>query len=77
MKVEYIGEKETIAFERGKAYPVLSIERGWYRVSTELEDDYLFRPCLFRIVDGSEADVPRLYDDIRPIPKERVKRGQI
>ena len=41
----------TLAFEKGKVYDVLSIEKGWYRIMTELDEDYLFPPELFDIVD--------------------------
>ena len=29
MKVKYIGEVDTLAFDRDKIYEVMSIERGW------------------------------------------------
>ncbi|MCQ2173304.1 MAG: hypothetical protein MJZ17_11260 [Bacteroidales bacterium] len=52
MKVKYIG-KEYIgtAFEPDKIYDVLSVEKGWYRIMTELDEDYLFPPNLFEIVE--------------------------
>ena len=53
MKVKYTGEKylET-AFEKDKVYDVISIEKGWYRIMTELDEDYLFPPECFEIVDN-------------------------
>ena len=51
MKVRYIAPRETLAFERGKVYEVMSIEKGWYRIMTELDDDYLFPPECFEIVE--------------------------
>ena len=51
MKVKYIGEKDTIMFERDKAYSVIDIEKGWYRIKGELEDTYLFPPKAFIIVE--------------------------
>ena len=44
MKVKYIAEHETPALEKGKTYEVMSVEKGWYRIMTELEEDYLFPP---------------------------------
>ena len=44
-------ESLEIAFIRGKVYEVMSIEEGYYRIMTELDDDYLFPPELFDIVD--------------------------
>ncbi len=51
MKVRYIGVRDTLAFDRNKIYDVISIERGWYRIMTELDEDYLFPPEAFEIVE--------------------------
>lgn len=51
MKVRYIGLRDTLALDRNKIYDVLSIERGWYRIMTELDEDYLFPPEAFEIVE--------------------------
>ena len=51
MKVKYIGNHDTLAFEKNKTYEVMSIEKGWYRIMTELDEDYLFPPDLFEIVE--------------------------
>ena len=51
MYVKYIGDKDSIAFDRSKIYKVISIEKGWYRIMTELEDDYLFPPEIFEIIN--------------------------
>jgi len=50
MKVRYLG-KDLIAMIHGKVYDVISIERGWYRIMTELDEDYLFPPEAFEIVE--------------------------
>ena len=42
MRVKYIGNLDTIALKEGKVYEVMSIEKGWYRIMTELNEDYLF-----------------------------------
>ena len=55
MLVRYIGKKDTIALDRDKLYTVLSIERGWYRIMTELDEDYLFPPEAFEIVRTRKA----------------------
>ena len=54
IKVEYIGNYDTVALERNKPYEVLSIEKKWYRIMTELDEDYLFPPNLFKIIDNDE-----------------------
>ncbi|MCD8328832.1 MAG: hypothetical protein LUC25_07050 [Ruminococcus sp.] len=56
MIVKYIG-KDCIAMPTGKICKVLSIEKGWYRVMTELDESYLFPPHIFEIIEGSEDDV--------------------
>lgn len=50
MKVKYIG-KDLVAITKGKIYDVISVEKGWYRINTELEEDYLFPPELFEIIE--------------------------
>ena len=50
MIVRYIGEKDTPALDREKIYTVLSIEKGWYRIMTELDEDYLFPPEAFEVI---------------------------
>lgn len=51
MKVKYIGKKETPALEKNKLYDVLSVEKGWLRIMTELDEDYLFPADAFEIVE--------------------------
>ena len=51
MKVKYIGKTDIVALEKGKVYNVLSVEKGWYRIMTEVEEDYLFPPNQFEIVE--------------------------
>jgi hypothetical protein len=50
MKVKYIGKVDTLALEKNKIYDVLSIEKGWFRIMTELDEDYLFPPEQFEMV---------------------------
>lgn len=52
IKVKYIGDISTVALEKEKVYDVLAIEKGWYRIMTELDEDYLFPPSLFEIVNS-------------------------
>ena len=52
MKVRYLGKIDNLDLEKGKIYDVLSIEKGWYRIMTELHEDYLFPPELFEIIDN-------------------------
>lgn len=49
-RVKYIGP-EMVTLEKGKIYDVIEIDHGLFRIMSELEDDYLFPPELFEIVD--------------------------
>lgn len=51
MIVKYIDEYETPALDRDKEYEVLSVERGWFRIMTELGEDYLFPPEAFEVIE--------------------------
>ena len=51
MKVRYISDYETLALIKGKVYEVISVEKGWYRIMTELEEDYLFPPKMFEVIE--------------------------
>ena len=51
MKVKYIGKHKTPALENDKEYDVIAIEKGWYRIITELDIDYLFPPEQFEIIE--------------------------
>lgn len=51
MKVKYLGKVDTPALEKEKVYEVMSIEKGWFRIMTELDEDYLFPPTQFEIVE--------------------------
>jgi hypothetical protein len=51
MKVKYLGKIDTPALEKGKIYDVMSVEKGWLRIMTELDEDYLFPPEQFEVVE--------------------------
>lgn len=68
LKVKYIGEldidvpnsyKIFMDVLPGKIYEVLAVERGWYRIVDESEEDYLYPPDDFEIVDEDEQEVSR------------------
>lgn len=46
-KVRYIGESEELVLMNGKIYDVLSVEKTWYRIVDESDEDYLYPPELF------------------------------
>ncbi|MDY4079815.1 MAG: hypothetical protein SOY42_13715 [Clostridium sp.] len=51
MKVKYIGETDPATFINGKIYEVISIEQKWYRIIDETNEDYLYPPDKFEIVE--------------------------
>lgn len=50
MKVKYHGESSPVGLINGKDYTVISIEKGWYRIVDETDEDYLYPPELFEVV---------------------------
>ena len=51
MKVRYTKEMTSISLTKNKVYDVLSIEKGWYRILDDTEEDYLYPPDVFEIVE--------------------------
>ena len=49
MKVKYIN-KTDVSLTNGKIYEVMAIERDWYRIVDDTDEDYLFSPEEFEIV---------------------------
>lgn len=51
MKVKYTGESDPLVLLNGKIYEVLSIEKKWYRIVDETDEDYLYPPDGFEIIE--------------------------
>ena len=51
MKVKYKGETSFLIATKGKIYNVLSVEKEWYRIVDNSEEDYLYPPDEFEIVE--------------------------
>lgn len=51
MKVRYTGKTESFMLTHDKIYDVISIEKGWYRILDDTNDDYLYPPNIFEIVE--------------------------
>lgn len=49
-KVKYNGESDT-SLTKGKEYEVIGVENGWFRIVDDTDDDYLFSPEQFEIVE--------------------------
>lgn len=50
MKVKYIGP-DFVTVKKNKIYDVISVEKGYYRIMTEIHEDYLLPPKVFEIVE--------------------------
>lgn len=51
LKAKYIGETSPLELTNGKIYPVLSVEKGWYRVVDDTGEDYLYPSDVFEVVN--------------------------
>lgn len=51
MKVKYIGETDSATFNSDEVYDVLSVEGGWYRIIDKTNEDYLYPPELFEVIE--------------------------
>lgn len=51
MKVKFIGKTDPATFTNGEIYNVISVEHGWYRIVDKTNEDYLYPPELFEIVE--------------------------
>ncbi len=49
-KVRWLGKTSLLMLTHGKVYTVLSVEKGWYRIVDDSNDDYLYPPEKFEIV---------------------------
>ena len=50
MKVKYIN-KSDCSLTNGKIYDVIGVEEGWYRIVDDTDDDYLFSPEEFEVIE--------------------------
>ena len=51
MKVRFLGEDDPLALLHNKVYEVLAVEKLGYRIVDETNEDYLYPPELFEIVE--------------------------
>lgn len=51
MKVRYIGEDDPLGLRKNKVYEVISVEKKLYRIVDETNEDYLFFPEMFEIIE--------------------------
>lgn len=58
MKVRYTEETSFLELTHGKIYDVISVEKGWYRVVDDSDEDYLYPPEDFEIVEPNDGTTP-------------------
>ena len=51
MKAKWTGKTEFLVLTNGKVYDVISVEKCCYRVVDDSEEDYLYPPDQFVIVE--------------------------
>lgn len=53
MKVKYLGESDPFELLNGKVYDVIEIDEevGWYRIIDETDEDFLYPPEAFEIIE--------------------------
>lgn len=56
MKVKWNGKTDFFGLINGKTYDVLATEKGWYRITDESGEDYLYPPEQLEII---EREKPR------------------
>ena len=50
MRVMYLGENDPLSLLYGKIHDVISVEKDWYRIVDETDEDSLYLPQLFKII---------------------------
>ncbi len=58
MKVKYLGETSILELTHGKVYKVLSAEKERYRIVDDSEEDYLYPPDEFDVVEPNDGTTP-------------------
>lgn len=50
VKVKYIGEDNPLSLRKGKVYEARTLQKGWYGVVDETQEEYAYPPELFELV---------------------------
>lgn len=51
MKVRFIEQEFPVSLLNGKVYDVQGIQCGWYQIIDETNEDYLYPPQAFEVVE--------------------------
>jgi hypothetical protein len=62
VKGKFLGTSDPLGCINGKVYEIIGLDHGYIRVIDELEDDYLYPPTDFEIVEGSIAELKERGD---------------
>ena len=54
MKVKYLEESDPLQLLNGKIYNVMCIEDDFYRIIDETDEDYLYPPRMFEIIEKGQ-----------------------
>ena len=55
MKVKCIDNCDRIDLVQGKVYDVISIEKGFYRIIDESDEDYMYPPEMFEVIEKGKV----------------------
>jgi hypothetical protein len=54
MKVRYIKDTTKGGLTNGKIYEVISVEKDWYRIIDDTDEDFLYPPEVFEVIRDGE-----------------------
>ncbi len=49
IRVKYTGKTSFLELTHGKTYDVIAVEKGWYRITDDSGEDYLYPPDEFEV----------------------------
>lgn len=69
MKIRYAGHDSSLDLDPSRVYEVMSVEVGWYRIVDDSDEDYLYPPELFEVVEQDPLP-PQIGD---PHPRQPLR----
>ena len=75
MKVKYKGPK-TIAYDADKVYDIISVEKGWYRLMSEMDESYLLPPKMVEIIDWEESTSEEFTKEEKCVLSEKANNPE-
>lgn len=54
MQVRYVGENDSRVLIKGKVYPVITVQYGWYLIRNESGKAFMYPPSSFAAINDIE-----------------------